>query len=402
MSEQLSTPESLTSNASLPQVPERRSHDPAVRQAPGSKASGRGVRGHIPELDGLRGIAILLVLAWHYWQWTGAVVQGGWLGVDLFFVLSGFLITGILLETRNKPGYFRNFYARRVLRIFPLYYGYLTLLFLSYWMFRTGPDASQMLETAGSPVWYYAYLTNFVTAFREPRIPLVLGHLWSLAVEEHFYLLFPLLVYRLSHRQLAYTLAGMIVLAIVVRFGLLLAVPEHPMAQHHLTPARMDTLALGALCAILARSRHADRVQAWSTILLILAAGCLLGLWMLTGGLRYEDVLMRTVGFSIAGVAFSLVLIGVLAKRDTRLTAPLRNPVLRYIGMVSYGIYVLHIFVGAVTRKALTLVGVPYTLGTGLSVLYTLLAIGAASVSWYLFEKRILRLKRYFESPAHP
>ena len=188
-------------------------------------------RGHIKPLDGLRGIAILLVM-WFHFAWP-AKAQGlitrlyvsvaalGWVGVDLFFVLSGFLITGILLDSKRGAGYFRNFYARRVLRIFPLYYAVLlvTLVILPLIVPYDTPALKRLLEGQG---WLWLYSTNISVAVEHGNWIasadwLRMGALWSLAVEEHFYLVWPLLVFFLSRRALLRTSIAMIVLVPILR-----------------------------------------------------------------------------------------------------------------------------------------------------------------------------------------
>ena len=188
---------------------------------------------HILALDGLRGMAILGVILFHaaveYAPSTlsgkalGAVFNVGWGGVDLFFVLSGFLITGILLETRGTAGFFRNFYARRTLRIFPLYYGVLFVIFVVLPHYR--PFDTPGLQTiARNQGWFWTYLTNFGFIVHGSVFGnsdwLLLNHFWSLAVEEQFYLVWPLLVYLLSGRSLRVICVFLFVEALFLRSGL--------------------------------------------------------------------------------------------------------------------------------------------------------------------------------------
>jgi len=206
-------------------------------------ALGRLVRGHMPALDGLRGIAILLVLAHGFdvIQTRGGpghdvdlVLDVGWIGVQLFFVLSGFLITGILLDTRSSPHYFRKFWVRRALRIFPLYYGVLLVAAL----FGHGS------------IYLWTYTNNFATAFGhgDPTFP----HFWSLAVEEQFYLLWPLVVWLVARRGVVALSVALSALAIASRIY-----ARHRWgyeAAYEFTPCRMDALAIGAGTAALIRS----------------------------------------------------------------------------------------------------------------------------------------------------
>ena len=159
-------------------------------------------RGHIAELDALRAIAVGIVLLDHLWPRSLSsliftVGQFGWMAVDAFFVLSGFLITGILVDTRSRPDYFRNYYIRRSLRIFPLYYVLLLALFVMTHVSQGGggTEYTQMVHQWGSPAWFAFYLGNFRMAYTGQFPPVAAyGPLWSLQIEEQFYLLLPLLI----------------------------------------------------------------------------------------------------------------------------------------------------------------------------------------------------------------
>ena len=215
---------------------------------------------HWPALDGLRGTAILAVLVCHYASLlprTPAVglLEIGWAGVDLFFVLSGFLITGILLDARGTPNYFRNFYARRALRIFPLYYGFLVVTLLVSLVVRLAPGAShegiRHLWAAQPSLWTYTvnYWIPTQTGWN-PWSEMVIP-LWSLSVEEQFYLVWPLVVCRLSERGLVRLCVGIVAGALLLRLSLTAAGVDWSWL-YFVTPARADSLAAGALLALLA------------------------------------------------------------------------------------------------------------------------------------------------------
>ena len=183
---------------------------------------------HIPALDGLRGIAIILVMLFHLTYFLPGVpldvaflrlTNYGWTGVDLFFVLSGFLITGILLEAKGTPNYFKNFYARRALRIFPLYYGFVAFLIFVYPLaaaqFRAERDI--LVENRW---WVLGYAVNWIVAWTGDfgRTPLGTGGFWSLAIEEQYYLMWPAVVLLLSRRVLFRVCIGIALFSVVVRF----------------------------------------------------------------------------------------------------------------------------------------------------------------------------------------
>jgi peptidoglycan/LPS O-acetylase OafA/YrhL len=294
----------------------------------------------MPGLDVLRGIAVLAVVLYHGLHWwlppaitisPGAkllswLATPGWLGVNLFFVLSGFLITGILLDTRTRPHYWKSFYTRRVLRILPLY---LAILFI--------------LRFYSGISWAYFFLCVFYLAnFASARFGFGYGPLWSLAVEEQFYLVWPFLVHRLRPRTLAIVCLGSIFLSPLLRY---LSVSRIlPMGSPYTaTWLVTDNLAAGALIAILLRTPAAtlSRVRGW-----MLGAG-LLGAALLVLGFRLH-VMSRSTA---AGAAFqpepfiflfSALLLLFLQfgnhPRVFRLTRPLR-----FYGYISYGLYLFHL-----------------------------------------------------------
>jgi len=225
---------------------------------------------YVPALDGVRGLAIIMVMLAHFTSYGGlhpvvfldrayrSVVMLGGTGVDLFFVLSGFLITGILLDSRHEAGYFRNFYMRRVLRIFPLYYATLAGCFLILPLFRGGDEElARLLSEQG---WYWTYLANVRMALDGWPAFNSIGHFWSLAVEEQFYMVWPLAVFAVGGKRLR-------ILCVMVILGSLLARVAFWQAGflpriNVMTVARMDALAAGAFLAVAAR--RPGGLQAWA------------------------------------------------------------------------------------------------------------------------------------------
>lgn len=355
------------------------------------------VPGYIPQFDGLRGVAVLMVLIGHS-AFLERLPHAGMLeyarfGVDLFFVLSGFLITGILLDSKESEHYFRNFYARRVLRIWPLYYAVLLLVFVVAPLFKPA-----MRVTAGS-VWpaFVFYVQN-IALVRRSAYPFGLGATWSLAVEEQFYLTWPLLVFLLKKRTLAIVSVSLIVASLCLR---IIAYSYNAPSGliHQFTPARLDAIALGTLAALWLRSPNCTRVR-WRTW-----ANRFLGVGV--AGVVVARMLMHrnssVVGYTFLAITFA-GLLGVALASDVRsslIGRALCVDWLRYTGKISYGIYLLHYPIFILWARFLGSRGLRQT-----EVIHNLwafagqmfLAILAASISWHFFERPILQLKERFPS----
>lgn len=349
---------------------------------------------YIPELDGLRAVAVLLVLLFHLnLPWLSL----GWTGVTLFFVLSGFLITGILLDSRGQPGNLRNFYARRVLRILPIYY-----LTLSAIMLAAGARGQ---DTADLP-YYISYTQNYVLGLSgfDARFPMAFNHSWSLAVEEQFYLLWPLAVLGLERSQLAGLVSGLFALGILTR-ALILLTLHNPTLMSTPLPAQLEPLTLGAGLALLARSGLDCGVIARWSLIVAVASGAALYLMVRAIGLD-NFWHPENWALSISNLPFpSLValfwggLLGVAVFGKTLLSPLLRVAFFRRIGKISYGIYMYHFPVYVACDNLLPALvshysAVPEKVALGaakLCITYLL-----ASLSWSLVESPLLALKRHF------
>ena len=389
-----------------------------MTQNPAVEVAGPSRR-HVPALDGVRGMAILLVLVSHLMLFndhTGSrfgdslsALRGlGWVGVDLFFVLSGFLITGILFDTLQDPHYFRSFYMRRFLRIFPLYYGFLFfLLMLGHW----GPQMHFVWN--GRQYVLLTYLQNTgiwfpVTDFH-PGIWADLDHFWSLAVEEQFYLFWPLLVFLVRGRRqliaLALALSG---IALLLRIALYLH-GSSPLLIFMSTPCRMDTLLLGGLVALVVRGDSDWIPRRWMVPGALISAVVIAAyaLWHLGRDMR-DFFFGATFGYSVIALGCVAVLIASLEPESVAHRI-FRWPWLRSLGKYSYGIYVLHIFVshavstftGRLLGTSLRIWLTPYLHSRPLAVLVEFcfnasVVFLAAFLSYHLYEVHFLRLKRYF------
>jgi peptidoglycan/LPS O-acetylase OafA/YrhL len=356
------------------------------------------IRGYLRELDGLRGIAITLVMIHRFYARGDSpwFVEAGWVGVDLFFVISGFLIAGILLDTRDDPDYFRNFYARRVLRIFPLYYLMVGSILLAFPL--SGNDT--FLDASGSPAWYLLHLGNVPEAVLGLTPPYWLAPVWSLAIEEQFYLTFPLLVRVLDRRRLGYCLVVMAVVALAARVSTTLAFPDNERLQYQLTLCRLDAIAAGCSLALLVRARGFARwyrrLRPWLGAVLV---GC--GIVALATELDRTTTFGRTLGYSVVALGFAALVLRVVMARGARSTAVLRWQPLRYLGKLCFGLYLLHRPADTLVTGAVAHVGLDPTSVLWIPVKIAI-AVGLATLSRIAIEQPFLRLKERFASRKHP
>jgi peptidoglycan/LPS O-acetylase OafA/YrhL len=355
----------------------------------------------IPELDGLRGVAILLVLMFHLTpatipKFAQYFVMTGWLGVDLFFVLSGYLITGILIDSAGRPGYYRNFISRRTLRIFPLYYAVLAIAYFTSY----GPNLAHWSGLFRSGDWWYAAYIGNIQVFLRNRWPSDdLTPLWSLQVEEQFYLTYPLLVALATRRMLGRVLAGAVVAALLIRIAMVWAMPGNIAGTYVLMPCRMDTLALGGLVAVAQRDSASWLRSRW--IAPVTACTGAIVVWICWRyGSEPWTTAMRTAGFSAAAFFFTGLLILLLYRRNRVLLALFRLRFLTWIGVVSYGIYLLHIPAAQQVRRFAPRFLHVAPRGFAEAFLCLAAAVAAASVSWRFFESPILKLRNRITVPA--
>lgn len=364
------------------------------------------VNARIPALDGLRGAAILFVLLYHIQGGIPGASSNhpGWAGVDLFFVVSGFLITGILWESRREPRYYSVFYARRTLRIFPLYYASLLGLFVIvpavlHLLHRAETAESVLMPSTQLFAW--TYTLNWLVGLKTfHAVSLYIQHFWSLSVEEQFYLCWPAIVRRLGARALVVLCGGLVLLAPALR--IFFHAQGMPEAAYAWTVCRCDGLAIGAAIAIAARnlrawtvlSRVAPRVAALSLLAFVALAG-------FRHGAGRIDPWIGTLGVSLISVFFGSALVLVLnAGSSGLLSRTLRGGPLAFFGKYSYGMYVFHLPIGATLawKQALYRRLADSPLGSlGATLVYFAIAIGlttaCALLSWRLLEKPFLSLK---------
>ena len=351
-------------------------------------------------LDGIRGIAIALVIFYHAFgdvtttsHWAAPIVwaaNSGWVGVDLFFVLSGYLITGILLQTRDRSGYFRIFYMRRFFRIFPLYYSYLFFLFLV--------ARVHVKWRAINLLWHVFYLSNVSMALHDSSA--LVSHLWSLSVEEQFYLVWPALILLVPRRHTIAVIGALFCLLVVIRqwFGMVSANNYVVYGILHL-----DGLLLGSALAVFHRSSpRLPRAATAAWAVLLIAGGILFTevfhnrglIWWSWRGSQYLNYSL----VAVAGVA--LVAATVYSGAHSRINHALTFRPLVALGKYSYAMYILQTPLDAEFR-----IFHVHQYGVPGAILYTILLGGASFVcalgTWKVLERPCLELKeRWFPYPS--
>jgi peptidoglycan/LPS O-acetylase OafA/YrhL len=357
----------------------------AIGHARKSLRAAAKMQRRIPQLDAVRGLAILVVMfhnispkypLFH----SDKLFSNGWMGVDLFFVLSGLLITGILLDTKESLGYFKNFYVRRCLRIWPLYYSLLFFMFVVV-RFLNPPEYHVVVQTS-SPWWAFPlFLQNFLLPISTNAAG-PLGVTWSLAIEEQFYLAWPLVVRFCSFALLRRLAVAELCVSPALRYYLSL----HHVDLYTNIFCRLDGLMAGALLALLIRSDDfvPSKLLKRAWILLLVAAP----LAFLT-----EAFHARWVVYSFTALASAAFICVSMFSDRKWLQTVMTNRFLVYTGTISYGLYLLHkIPFGMV--QVLHLDRHPYLpLPIILVASYVL-----AALSWNLLEKPFLSLKRFFDS----
>jgi peptidoglycan/LPS O-acetylase OafA/YrhL len=402
--------------------------DPAGGRAPMPRASQGPAEEapRVPFLDGIRGLAILLVILHHGNFMEGLTpldrflmefTQSTWLGVDLFFVLSGFLITGILIDAKGTRTFFRTFYLRRIVRIFPVYY--LTIFFFFY-IFQPFivPDDPDVLDLKRHQLWYWTYLSNIYTALHGtwPRA-FYLMHLWSVSIEEQFYIVWPFVVLMLGRKDLKFACLCCILGSFLLRV-VLIASQAGAIPVYVSTAARLDGLTLGALIAVMIREPDdIPRLVRWSRATGLMGLAVVGAFIYFFNGMNMTRALdpalatgwfsrlNLTVGIFAVTLVFGWFLVAMLTSPPGSLPVRLLSGrVLRIFGKYSYCIYLWHLPFAHIMQFRLDMVPrrFPLVFGSqlfGQILCYAFLiawSLGAAWLSWNLFEKHFLKLKRYF------
>ena len=371
--------------------------------------------GRIPELDGIRGTAIAMVLVEHLFRFP--LVPGSlfsrsviplrlaWTGVDLFFVLSGFLIGGILLDVRKAPNYFQVFYLRRFFRIVPVYAAVL-LIIPALAMTARILHLENYRWLSGNPLPWFSYWTftqNFWMARTNLSGLMIIAMTWSLAIEEQFYLTLPILIRVLTKKALMTVVVSGIFLAPILRTLILVFTPDNNLACYVLMPCRADALLLGVLVALILRDEKACEVLkrrklCFGLLFLVLSPG--MAYLALRNSFMFDTV-MQMIGYTWVALFYATVVLFVLIYRESLLAALFRNRGLRWLGGLAYGVYLIHqtvlgFVLGPVWATPFITNWWKFAAAVGALALTLLIAM----VSWRYFELPLVRIGHKFS--YHP
>jgi peptidoglycan/LPS O-acetylase OafA/YrhL len=340
-------------------------------------------------LDGIRAFAAIIVMFFHFFQSvqidSNSLVNVlkkislfGQTGVDLFFVLSGFLITRILINSKSNPHFFKNFIFRRIVRIFPLYYLFLFLYFFI---------APILLNTQFIPLneqwFYYVYLQNIGATFNwnlnGPE------HFWSLAIEEHFYLFWPFLIYFFNQKSIKYLIAIIVVGTIFLRYLMI----RNNLSVFYFTFTRIDALAIGAGLSLLElnfvfQKKNKNKFL----ILLLILVVPMVVFWIKLSGSGSLEVIKYSL---LAFFYFALIGYVLCLSPNNFVNTILESKLLNFSGKISYGLYVYHPLVFLLVFKYYDFLNWKLQLMLSFTITYLV-----AIFSYYLFENQFLKLKKYF------
>jgi len=346
------------------------------------------LKSRITTLDGARGLAAFMVIYFHYFiaiNPSSELLSGlkkitvfGQTGVSLFFVLSGFLITRILIKSKGDKDYFKNFFIRRALRIFPLYFLFLIIYYylIPFWFG----------ELSNNPKWYYwVYLQNFAMTFNLPNNGP--SHFWSLAVEEHFYLFWPFVVYFLSERKVLFFGIFLILISFLFRFILTQANYE----SFYFTFTRLDDLVLGTFLALIEKKNYltsvTKKIFSISFIFLLF-----LNLFSFLFSEHIPHFWLQIFKYPLIGALY-FTLIGILlCPPESKLFNFFKFSWLRFSGKISYGLYVYHPLVFMFSEKYIQINNVFIEFSS-----LVLITVLVSIISFYVYENQFLKLKRFFD-----
>lgn len=355
-------------------------------------------KSYYPALDGLRGIGCLLVVVYHNFPFIHQYLFFGWLAMDIFFVLSGFLITDILLNTFNEKNYLKNFYARRILRVFPLYFTSLVLFLLV--LPKVSGLPIQLDYFVANQAWFWTFTQNWLLIFYPSSSQFALNHLWSMAVEEQFYLLWPLLVAFVRKPKILLAILAFILLGfILLRFWLWINQVKGLAYYNFYTFTRIDGICIGCMVALLQKINTQFLSKHMALIVMGFAA---FNFIFYQVNLQNHDSYpyLALVGFSTFSMIFGLLVYDIVNRQTQFFDHIFGISFLKFLGRISYGTYIFHWPLYLLIKPFL----VPWallhlqTINAQLfaSVTATLVSYLLGFLSYQYFELRFLRMKKHF------
>jgi peptidoglycan/LPS O-acetylase OafA/YrhL len=356
---------------------------------------------HIPALDGIRGIAMLTVILYHFFLFPYAA----WYSIDSFFVLSGFLITGILVDTKASKNYFKNYIARRMLRILPLYYGVLIVAFVIIPLVVNKSSLAPYSIYYQNQTSFWTYLQNWFLLLKEPQLKgsgRIFLHLWSLAVEEQFYIVWPLLVLIFNIKNLVRVIIAIIVCSVTLKCYLFFAGYAWQYTYFN-TFCRLDALCIGALIAIAVRNKtmaaKLEKIVPYIFKILLIVVLTAIALVRPTAP---KDQFLEPFGTTVVAVFFaSLILYCMSSHKNNLIKRVLELRIFLFFGRYSYSMYIFHVPILALLRPAIFQYlqkHISHSIAFMAANLICFISVIAISqFTWYLIEKPALKLKRFFK-----
>lgn len=371
-----------------------------MNQTTFSSTDGIPVKKYVPGLDGVRGLAIILVVTYHYFGGWNEVFGYGWAGVDLFFVLSGYLITSRLYETRNDSNRFKKFYWNRAVRILPIYYVTLGVFYAGFNLLVSVKNLSGFEYYVRHWPGFVFFFQNWTFIFDNGVREMSLEHFWSLAVEEQFYLFWPIFFYFFHRTKYFFQLILVLVLLIIAsRIVIYYSYPGSQYYRHNMynTFCRMDAFFAGGCMYLFQKKGNLMRpvLSRWlwifSVIILVVEIFYL-------GNVSGSSPFMRTVGYTANAIFFSGLVFYVSSKSSGWVHAVFNNRWLRFTGKVSYGLFIYHWLVLVVLLSKVRVLFVQLGLAENTSIVLAtfcclLVSFAISVVSYYSFESNFLKLK---------
>ncbi len=351
---------------------------------------------YVPALDGLRGLAILMVICYHYFPGI-RLFSIGWAGVDLFFVLSGYLITGRLQATLDSKHYFENFIKNRILRVFPLYYAVLIIFFIAVYIHAKDGNSSASTFYSSHWVSFFIFTENWSFIFYGLPDDSYLNHFWSLAIEEQFYFFWPWVIYFISPVRRRLMVICLFILGIVITRTYLYEFSSLEFNYYFNTFCRTDSLLIGAVLSQLYSENLKIPGRFVNILFAILFFIIITGIYVMKSAGLFSPF-MATAGYTCLAFWYACILYMILEEYSL-VKSFFSIPILRYTGKISFGLYVFHWPVLLILRNKATIWGSSHfqfsksTLSmtsTGISILIT---FTLSALSYRYFESRFLKYK---------